>query len=210
MKPNYAETHNSLGNALLQKGRVDEAIVHFQKAVEIEPDAAVAHYCLAIALVRKGRLDEAITHYQKAVKIQPSFVDAHINLGNALQQTGRVEEAITEYQKALEVNPANPTTQISLAWLLATAPQASLRNGGKAVELARQASALTGGENPAVLHTLAAACAEAGRFSEAVETAQHALRVAQAHTNTVLAGALQTELKLYQAGSPLHGPDQPH
>ena len=210
MKPNYAETHNSLGNALLQKGRVDEAIVQFQKAVEIEPDAAVAHYCLAIALVQKGRLDEAITHYQKAVTIQPSFVSALINLGNALQQTGRVEEAIAEYQKALEVNPANPTTQISLAWLLATTPQASLRNGGKAVELARQASLLTSGENPVVLHTLAAACAEAGLFSEAVETAQHALRLAEAQSNTALVGALQSELKLYQANSPLHGPEQPH
>jgi hypothetical protein len=85
-----------------------------------------------------------------------------------------------------------------------------LRNGAKAVELARQANLLTGGENPVILHTLAAACAEAGRFSEAVETAQHALRMAEAQSNTALAGALQSELKLYQAGNPLHGPAQPH
>jgi len=78
------------------------------------------------------------------------------------------------------------------------------------VELARQANALTGGENPVVLHTLAAALAEAGRFPEAVETAQRALRVAGAQSNTTLAGALQSEMKLYQAGSPFHSPAQTH
>jgi Flp pilus assembly protein TadD len=76
------------------------------------------------------------------------------------------------------------------------------------VELARQANLETGGEDPVILHTLAAACAEAGRFSEAVETARHALRLAEAQTNTMLARALQSELKLYQAGSPFHSPWQ--
>jgi tetratricopeptide (TPR) repeat protein len=83
-----------------------------------------------------------------------------------------------------------------------------LRNGGKAVELSRQASLLTGGENPIYLHTLAAAYAEAGRFPEAVETAQRALRLANAQSNAGLARALQLEMEFYQAGSPLHGPEQ--
>ena len=74
------------------------------------------------------------------------------------------------------------------------------------MELARQANQETGGENPVILHTLAAACAEAGQFPEAVEAAQHALRLAQAQSNTTLAGVLQSELRLYQAGSPFHGP----
>jgi hypothetical protein len=78
------------------------------------------------------------------------------------------------------------------------------------VELARQANGLTGGNNLRVLHTLAAALAEAGRFSEAVETAQRALQLAGAQSNTSLAGQLQLELKLYQAGSPYHLPPQTH
>jgi Flp pilus assembly protein TadD len=78
------------------------------------------------------------------------------------------------------------------------------------VELAEQADALTGGENPVILHTLAAALAEAGRFSEAVETAQRALRLAQAQANPGLARALESETKLYQAGSPFHSPARTH
>jgi tetratricopeptide (TPR) repeat protein len=119
-----------------------------------------------------------------------------------------VGEAIAQYQKALEIKPADPALQSSLAWLLATAPEPSLRNGGKAVELAQKANLLTGGENPIFLHTLAAACAEAGRFPEAVETAQHALRLAEAQSNAGLAAQLQLEMKLYEAGSPLHGLQQ--
>jgi tetratricopeptide (TPR) repeat protein len=209
IKPDYALAYNNLGNALLQKGRVEEGILQYQKAVQIKPDFALACNNLGTVFQETGRLDEAITQYQKAVQIEPDFASAHSNLGNALAQKGRVDEAIPQYQKALQLNPADPAIQNNLAWVLATSPQASLRDGGKALEAARQANLLTGGENPVILHTLAAACAETGRFSEAVETAQHALRLAQAQTNTALAGELQSELKLYQAGSPFHRPEQP-
>ena len=94
--------------------------------------------------------------------------------------------------------------QNSLAWLLAVCPQANLRNGDQAVKLAQQANALTGGENPEILRTLAAAFAEAGRFPEAVETVQRALPLANAQSNARLAGQLQSEMKLYQAGRPYH------
>jgi len=208
--PDNALAHNNLGNALLQKGRVDEAITQFQWALEIEPGAVIAHFCLGNALLQKGRADEAITQYQETVRLQPDFALARENLATAFLQTGRVGQAIAEYQQSLQINPANPSFQIDLAWLLATAPEASLRNGAKAMELVRQANSLTGGDNPIVLRTLAAACAETGRFSEAVETAQHALRLAEAQTNAALAGALQAELKLYQTNSPLRVQAQPH
>jgi tetratricopeptide (TPR) repeat protein len=210
IKPDYADACNGLGHALRQKGRVDEAIAHFQKALQIRPDYALAHYNLGNALCQKGRVDEAITQFQQALEIKPAFAEAHNNLGVVLLQKGRAKEAMTQYQEALQINAANPEVQNNLAWLLATCPRASLRNGNKAVELARQANALTGGENLTVLHTLAAALAEAGRFSEAVETAQRALRLAGAQCNAGLAGQLQSEMKLYQAGRPFHGPEQTH
>ncbi len=87
---------------------------------------------------------------------------------------------------------------------MATSPRASLRNGNKAVELAQQANQLTGGENPIILSTLAAAYAEAGRFPEAVETAQRALQLAGTQSNTTLADAIRSQMKLYQAGIPFH------
>jgi tetratricopeptide (TPR) repeat protein len=209
-RPDYADACNNLGLLLLQKGSADEAIDQFQKALQIRPGYADACNNLGDALLQKGKLDEAITHLQKALQINPGYAKAHNNLGNALLQKGNVAEAIVHFQQALQIEPADPAAQNNLAWLLATSPQASLRNGSKAVELARQANALAGGENPIILHTLAAAYAEAGRFSEAVETAQRALQLAAAQSNTGLAGQLQFEMKLYQAGSPFHSPEQTH
>jgi tetratricopeptide (TPR) repeat protein len=206
---NYVAQYG-LGDALFQKGRVDEAITHYQAALQISPAFAQACNNLGVALGRKARVEEAIACYQKALKIKPDYAEARNNLGSALFRQGRTDEAISQFQKALKIKPDYAQARNNLAWLLATCPQASLRNGNKAVELARQANALTGGENPGFLDTLAAAYAEAGRFSEAVETAHHALRLAGAQSNTNLAGQLQIEMKLYQAGKPFHFAEQTH
>ena len=202
--PDYAEAHNNLGSALRQKGRVDEAITHYQMALQIKPDYVEAHKNLGNALLQKGRMDEAIVHYQKALQIKPDYAEACYNLGSAFFLQGRMDEAIVYYKKALQIKPNYLEVQNNLAWMLATAPQASLRNGNQAVELAQQANRLTGGENPIILTTLAAAYAEAGRFSEAVETAQHALLLAESQSNTALADRLRKALSLYQAGIPFH------
>jgi Flp pilus assembly protein TadD len=204
IKPDHAETHYNLGTALLQKGNVDEAIVHFQKALEIKPDHAEVHNNLGTALLRKGSMDEAIVHFQKALEIKPGYAEAHYNLGNALLRKGSMDEAISHYQKALEINPDYAEAQNNLARVLATSPRASLRNGNQAVMLAQQANRLTGGENPIILSTLAAAYAEAGRFPEAVETAQRALQLAGTQSNPTLADDIRSQMKLYQTGLPFH------
>jgi tetratricopeptide (TPR) repeat protein len=210
IKADNADAQFSLGDALQQKGKVDEAITHLQEALQIRPDDAEAHYTLGNALLQKGKVDEAITHLQKALEINPGYAEAHNNLGNAFSLKGDLSETIIHYQQALQIEPANPGFLNNLAWLLATCPQELLRNGGKAVELARKANDLTGGNNPLILHTLAAACAEAGRFPEAVDTAQRALQTTGAHSNSKLARQLQLELTLYQAGTPFHTHARPH
>ena len=201
---NNPVAQNNLGSALLQKGNVDEAIVHFQKALQINPAYAEAHNNLGVALFKQGNVDEAISHFQMALQTKLDNAEACYNLGNALLQKGRVDEAISHYQKALQIKPDYVGAENNLAWVLAACPQASLRNGNKAVELALRANQLTGDGNPAVLHTLAAAYAETGRFPEAVATAQHALQVAGTQSNPALADAIRSQLRLYQAGIPFH------
>jgi tetratricopeptide (TPR) repeat protein len=204
IKPRDPEPHYNLGNALLQKGRMDEAIAQYQSALQINPGYGGAHLNLGNVLLQKGRVDEAISHYQSALQISPDSADAQGNLGTALLQKGRVTEAIAQYQNALRIAPTDPKAQSNLAWVLATCPDASLRDGGKAVALARQANELTGGKNPGILHTLAAAFAEAGQFDDAQRTVQKALGLAQAAGQPDLAARLNDELKRYQAGLPLH------
>jgi protein O-mannosyl-transferase len=202
--PDFAEAHYNLAVALSQAGRVDEAIVHFQKALQINPRLADAHYSLGGAFLQKGSVDEAVTQFQEALRINPDYTAAHVNLGNIFREKGRQDEAIAHFQRALQIEPANPAIQNNLAWLLATCPQASLRDGHKAVELVRQANELSGGKNPIILRTLAAAFAETGRFSDAVHTAQKAIELAQAAGQQDMVGHLNTELKHYEAGRPSH------
>jgi tetratricopeptide (TPR) repeat protein len=84
---------------------------------------------------------------------------------------------------------------------LATSPEASIRNGSEAVLLAERAAQLRDARTPALLDILAAAYAEAGRFSEAVQTAQQAIQMASAQADTALTKLLGERIKLYRAGS---------
>jgi len=204
INPAFADAHLNLGLVLFQKGGVDEAITEFQSALRIKPEYAEAHYNMGTAFLQKGRMDDAITEYQNALQINPDYVEAHSNLGNILAQRGRAGEAIAHFQKALQIAPANPTIQNSLAWLLATCPEASLRNGQKAVELAEQANALTGGTNPLILHTLAAAFAETGRFGDATSSVKKAIEAAHAAGREDMVERFNGELKRFEAGLPLH------
>ena len=105
LKPNYAKTHNNLGNALRAQGRLEDAIAAYRKAQELKPAYAEAHNNLGIALQEQGGLEDAIAAYGKALELKPHYADAHNNLGNALKDQGRLEDAIAAYRKALELKP---------------------------------------------------------------------------------------------------------
>jgi tetratricopeptide (TPR) repeat protein len=207
-----ALVHNNLGNALVRKKLVDEAITHYEKAVELRPDYADGHYNLGSALLQEGRIDEAIAHWQKTVSIQPNDAEAHTTLGDALLRKGEIGQAITHYQAALEFSPQSISTLNNLAWALSTCPDAPLRNGAKAIEVAQKADQLSGGKNPIFIRTLAAAYAENGRFNDAIETAQRALQLATAQDNFALASKLEKDLDLYRSSIPLRrsGPPNVH
>jgi protein O-GlcNAc transferase len=104
--PNVAGAYFILGMALQGKGLLDEAITHYQKAIELDPSFAEAYYNLGIALKGKGEIDEAITYYQKAIEINPFSAKAYYSFGNALKGKGQLDEAISYYQKAIELNPS--------------------------------------------------------------------------------------------------------
>lgn len=205
INPDFVEGYCDLGAVYAQQGKPDEAMAYYQKALEINPGYPETHYNLANLLASQRRSDEAMTHYQKALELKPNHVEALSNLGALLFRQRRMTEAIDCYRKALRLRPRSPGLQNNLAWVLVICPDASLRNGAEAVELALQASRFEAEENPAILHTLAAAYAEAGRFPEAVKTAQQAVELAEAAGNTSLAEALRNELQLYQANKPLTG-----
>ena len=207
IQPDLADAQYNLGNAFLQQGQMDAAIESWQKTLEIQPNHAMAHNNLGTALWQKGRKDEAMIHFQKAVEIKPDFADANNNLADVLIQNGRAAEAIQYWQNTLAIKPDFVAAQNDLAWVLATCPIASLRNGSEAIRLAQQANQQSGGANPTILRTLAAAYAEGGQFSEAVVTVQEAMQLAGNQPPTPLLNNLRAQIIFYQMDKPIRDTD---
>ena len=119
--------HYNVAAFLLRRGQVDDAISHYEKALNIRPDERETHYhlsrallhaSLANALMKKGRLDEALDHYRKAVELRDDFADAHSNLASLLAKKGQTAEAIAHYEKAVALPPEDAFSHIGLARLL--------------------------------------------------------------------------------------------
>lgn len=163
----------------------------------------VAHASLADLLLRRDRIDEAISHSEEALRIHSRNGSAHNTLAFGLFRKGRVDEAVAHWKESLEIRPDDMNAQAYLAWVLATSPDASLRDGAKAVELAKKVLEHTDHADVVVLRTLAAGYAESGRFSEAIETAQQALQLAIAQDKSALIWDLQLNITNYQRNRPL-------
>jgi tetratricopeptide (TPR) repeat protein len=195
---------NNLGTAFAQKGLLDEAIGHYERAVKLRPDYGDPYFNLGSILFRQGRIGDAIAQWQKALASQPNDAGFHAALGGAFLKIGLQKDAIAEYERAARISPQDALVQNNLAWLLATSSDASIRDGYRAMEVAEQAVQLSRGKDPSYLRTLAAACAESGRFAEAQEAAQRALQAAEVQGNSTLANALRDDIALYELGLPYH------
>jgi tetratricopeptide (TPR) repeat protein len=197
---------NNLGIVYLRQGKLDEAISLLQAAVDLRPENSPAHENLAKALLQKGQVTDALEHYRKLLELQPNNIEVHNIVGTMLIQQGHISEGVEEWEKVLVIQPDNGNALSNLAWVFATSPDDSLRDGPKAIQLAEQAQRISGGRIPIIFRTLAAAYAENGRFAEAIETAQRGAELATSQGNQDLAIELESNIALYQSGRPLRDP----
>jgi tetratricopeptide (TPR) repeat protein len=203
LQPDFPEAANDLGGLYAARAQWNEAAACFARAVRLKPDYAEAHNNLGTAYMNFGKLPEAATEFEAALRLKPDYADAHGNLGKALYYQHRGADAAPHFAVALKSNPASLEALDLLARILAASPDAKARNGAEAVQLAQRAAELTGQTNAQVLDSLAAAFAETGSFSEAVQTEEDAARKAEASGQTNLAVQLAEHLKLYQSHRPL-------
>jgi tetratricopeptide (TPR) repeat protein len=206
LKPNYSPARENLGLALLRQGDFDGAMACLERTTALPSETVARWYSLANQLLEERHFIEAMACYRRTLSISPRFAGAWAYLGLACFQNGQTREAVESWQKSLEINPGQPQVQNNIASVLATASDPSLRNGPKAVSLAEQANQATGGADPRILCTLAAAYAETGRYDAATATAQKALLQAEAQKDDKLSRALRAEINLYDSGHPLREP----
>ena len=204
--PNNTEVRIKLGLALLQSGDFGAAEPEFSFVLQVEPTNARAIDGLGYVLAMQGRLDEARAHFLEAMQLDPRGAYPHLHYAMSLTVQKQAPEAVVEYHKALALEPQLSLACNNLAWMLAVHPDPQIRNGKEAVELGERACRLTNNEQPFYLGTLAAAYAEAGRFNEAVATAERARDLARKAGMEKVAQRNEQLLELYQARQPYREP----
>ncbi len=205
--------HYNLATALQRDGQLEEAIAAFQKTLQLEPEKIEARNNLAITLLKSGRAPEATAEWRTVLRLEPQNAEMHNNLAVALLAEGRIAEAVREWGETLRLQPDRIATEISLAWVLATAPENEVRDGNRALELAQKAYGTGAARNPMVFRVLAAAYAETGQYQNAIETAQEGAQRAEAEGRSAVAELLGADLALYRQNIPLrdstHGRGRP-
>jgi len=145
------------------------------------------------------------TLYEQVIAVWPDGLsmntkaEVHRKLALKASMLGKFDQAILHHKEVLSINPHNEKPLNSLAWILATAADAKLRSPEDAIDYAHKACMLTDFEDALLLDTLAAAYASAGRFSEAVATAEEAVKLA---TDDESRQEFQERLNLFKAGKP--------
>src|SRR6267143_282978 len=169
--PASATAHNNLANVLRQKGALDEAIDHYRRALELEPNYQFGRYNLGATLVQKGDAASAIPLLQAALDTDPNNPKAYYSLGTALQQTGRSDEAVVSYDRALQLQPQFVDARTNLGNLL-------LERGDNAGAMAHYRKAVELDPNSPMTHyNLAVGLARTGRNDEAIAELRTVLRI---------------------------------
>jgi protein O-mannosyl-transferase len=204
LEPQHLWSHYWIAEARAAQGQLDEAVQHYTETLRRMPDCEEALNRLGVALLRLAKPEQAMTHLERAIRLKPERAENHTQLGLALAALRRPEQAIAELRQAIALNPNALDALNNLAWLLATHPRAELRNGAEAVRLASRACELTSFKTAVLISTLAAACAETGRFDEAIQHTRAAHDLAAAQGLTAVADRNKELLGRYQSRKPFH------
>jgi tetratricopeptide (TPR) repeat protein len=202
MEPGNAKAQNGLGVALFVHGQSQEAFEHLHQAISINPLSIESHYTLGKFLLEQGHSEQALPEFETAVSIRPRFASGEEGLARSYESLGKYGEALSHWQKARAIDPNLVSALLGGAWIRATAPEASVRNGAEAVSLAESANNLSPAADPEVLDTLAAAYAENGQFARAITTATNACDLAASKGNSHLETEIRSRLLLYKRNRP--------
>jgi predicted Zn-dependent protease len=150
---------------------------------------------LASLLARRGRTDEANAQFQKAMALAPNDPGVRYSYTLFLTRIGQVGTARQELEDNLRRSPQHVPTLLQLGWLLATRDE--IRNGNRAMQVAAEGFNLLHRKTAASLDVLAAACAAAGNFDQAVLFATEGVDHAVVEKKAALATALRERRELY-------------
>ena len=165
----------------------DKALADLNKAVELNQNDAKARARRGVAYMELQQYDRALSDFSKAIDLDGNCATAWQGRGVLYSRVAKSDKALADCAKAVALEPNEPDFQQSLAWLLATCPQAKLRQGNRALELATKAAQAAPNE-PEVWTTLGVARYRACDWKGAIAALQAALKLLKG-TGTFQLGA---------------------
>jgi tetratricopeptide (TPR) repeat protein len=198
LKPKFGPAIRARAMLLAGEGKLTEAIAEMERFRKHHPKDRLSLVQLALLYAAQNQLAEAIKTYSEVLADEPNNFLALRGRGDSLLGVGRHAEAIADYEKAVKIEDDDASLLNNFAWVLATSPDAKLRNGKRALQFALQAAKRTEYKQAHILSTLAAAYAEAGDMPHALDWAKKAVASGSPEQKEELAA----ELASYQAGKP--------
>jgi tetratricopeptide (TPR) repeat protein len=201
-QPDSAESLELRAKILASAGEFDKALADLQVLREQLPNQAGVLLQIGGVQQAAGRQQQAIESYSQALRLDPKNAAALRGRADCQLASGKQAAAASDYRQSIQLDGSDVNALNNLAWILATSPDAPLRNGAEAVQFAGQACRATNNARADLLSTLAAAYAETGDFSAAIDWLQRALPIAPASLRRELA----EQLKSYESKRPWREP----
>jgi tetratricopeptide (TPR) repeat protein len=198
LHPEDARGYLGRGMAEEALGDLDAADGDYSAAIDLQPDGGIGYFLRARVRHQQDRLDDALADISEHMRSHPDDPMAYLYRSVLHKQRKAFPEALADLNSAHRAAPDDPQVCNNLAWMLATCPDAPLRDGARAVALARLACEATDWKHPFCMGTLAAALAETGAFAEAAHWQAEALNLYPEAERA----AGEARLELYRAGQP--------
>jgi Flp pilus assembly protein TadD len=187
-------------------GKGQEAIHEYERTLELRPDDWTTHVQLGVVLLSLNRTEEAEKHLNAAAALAHDNPKGLNYIGRVLVQLGYPAAAIPPLSEASRLNPDWIDPIKELAFLYLTAPDTTVNNPGKALELAKRAAQMSKNQDPSVLQILAGAYASNGRLDDAMRTAAEAVPLAEAARAPKLADQLRAQMAVYRSAKATETP----
>ena len=190
---------------MASKGQLEPAVQHLRGAVQYQPNYVEAHLALADVLRRGGSGEASLTHYRDAIAINPRQATARLGYAMALVQLRRDREARDWLDESVRLYGDRTDLKIALARILASSPDSRVRDGARAMTIARQM--FDAGEKSTSLgETIAMAEAEQGNYTQAAAIQREVIAAAQKAGMTATAQRMTANLALYERRQPSRTP----
>jgi tetratricopeptide (TPR) repeat protein len=197
---------------LAESGKISEALATIDQVIAADPSNWRPYFLKSAVLVLAKRADEALKQLDTSINlarksnVSPSLLaELYSSKARSCIDYGRTGEAKKSLEQAVHLEPNDPANLNDLAWLLATSRDGRIRDGRRAVTLARRACELGQWKNAFSIDTLAAACASAGQFSDAVKFQELAISKLAAADRKAQAGGMEQRLHQYSSGQAYTG-----